>query len=123
MQPVPQDLRIYQGDTYDFFFRLRERVWDEAAGDYVPGDYINLTDWTGKSQIRTAVTAADPMAEFDVVFTDQALIPGGVLLKLDKDTTSGLTGNGVWDVELIDNVGERRTYIAGKVIVTPQVTR
>lgn len=124
MQPSPQDITIYQGDNYDFFFRLRERVWDAGLGDYVAGAYIDLTGWTGRSQIRANATAAAPLAEFAVTLSDQTATPGGVLLTLTPEQTAALPpGTAVWDVELTNNVAEVHTYIAGRVNVSAQVTR
>lgn len=123
MQPALQDLAIYQGDSYDFFFRVRERVYDPVLGDFVPGDYINLTGWSGKSQIRATVEATDVLAEFSVTFTDQTTAPGGVLLRLTAAQTTALPPSGVWDVQLTNPAGEIRTFIAGRVTVAREVTR
>lgn len=127
MQPAPQDLTIYQGDDYSFFFRLRERIWDVAAEQYVAGDYVDLTGWSGKSQIRVSPQSADPVAEFEVVITNQVTIKGGVILKLTNAQTAALLpalqSGGVWDVQLTNEVAEVQTFIAGKVTVTAEVTR
>lgn len=124
MQPARQDLTIYQGDTYDFFFRVRERVWNAEIKEFQPGAYIDLTGWTGKSQIRATPDATAVLAEFAVTISDQVATPGGVLLVLTPVKTTALpTSGGVWDVQLTNVAGEIRTFIAGKVTVFPEVTR
>ena len=125
VQPAAQDLTIYQGDTYDFFFRLRERVWDSGSETYVAGSYIDLTGYTnGKAQIRATPADSTVLAEFTVTLSNQSTIPGGVLLTLTASQTAALpTTGGVWDVQLTSPTAEIRTYIAGAVRVLPEVTR
>lgn len=130
MQPVLQDISVYQGDTFDFFFRVRERVWDPALEEYVAGNYINLTGWSGKSQIRASADATAVLAEFTVTISDQAVTPGGVLLVLTPAQTAALPATAsptvpaaIWDVQLTNGAGEIRTFIRGAVTVTREVTR
>lgn len=124
MQPVVQDISIYKGDSFDFFFRVRNRVFDPATQTYVPGTYVDLTSWTGKSQIRATEDTPTVIAEFTVTIANQATAPGGVLLSLSPAITSGLppTG-GKWDVQLTNPTAEVRTFIRGSVLVTKEVTR
>lgn len=124
MQPASQDLEIYQGDTFTFFFRLRNRVWDEETQTYIGGTYIDLTNYTGKAQIRA--TADDPtvLQELTVTLANQATLPGGVLVSLTAAQTAALpTTGGVWDVQLTSPTSEVQTFIAGRVTVTREVTR
>lgn len=123
MQPAVQDLSIYQGDSYDFFFRVRERVYDPVMEEFTAGDYINLTGWVGKSQIRVTHDAVEVLAEFSVTLSDQTTTPGGVLLMLTPAQTAALPSKGVWDVQLTNTAGEIRTFIAGGVTVSREVTR
>lgn len=124
MQPAQRDITLYQGDTYSFFFRVRERVWDDFTSQWVPGDYVDLTNWSGKSQIRATHGSAGVLAEFTVVFPNQVTTRGGVLLTLTKEMTSAITATtGVWDVELVNATNERRTFISGTVTIRPEVTR
>lgn len=123
MQPAPQDLSIYQGDSFDFFFRVRERDWDPFTETYTAGPYVDLTGWTGKSQIRQTHEATDILAEFTVTFSNQATTPGGVLLTLTPAQTVALPAKGVWDVQLTNTAGEIRTFIAGSVTTSREVTR
>lgn len=123
MQPAVQDLTIYQGDSFDFFFRVRERVYDALLQEFVAGAYINLTGWTGKSQIRATPDAADVLADFSVTISNQTTTPGGVLLRLTNAQTAALPPGGVWDVQLINTAGEVKTFIGGRVIVPREVTR
>jgi hypothetical protein len=124
VQPAAKDIVLYQGDDYSFFFRVRERVWDDFTNQWVPGNYVNLTNWSGKSQIRATASSGTILAEFTVVFPNQATTPGGVLLQLTDTQTAALVNpTAVWDVELVNTTNERRTFIAGIVTVIPEVTR
>ena len=123
MQPAVQDLTIYQGDSFDFFFRVRDRTYDVALEEFVPGAYINLTGWTGKSQIRATPEATAVLAEMSVTLSNQSTTPGGVLLKLTSVQTAALPASGVWDVQLTNTAGEVKTFIGGRVVVPREVTR
>lgn len=127
MQPVTQDIVIYEGDFFDFFFRLRQRVYDAASDSLVPGPYIDLTGWTFKSQIRASPSASTAI-DFDAAISDQVVTPGGVYLSLAAAVTANLAAAlnnnaGVWDVQGTNPAGEPRTYIRGAVALTPQVTK
>jgi len=124
VQPVTQGITVYQGDTFDFFFRVRNRVYDVATSAYIAGTYVDLTGWTGKAQIRANADAAVVLAEFSVTISNQITTPGGVLLVLTPALTAALPATGgFWDVELTNAVAEVRTFIAGAVTVTKQITR
>lgn len=130
MQPVPQDIDIYRGDFFDFFFRVRERVWDPATETYIGGAYVNLTGWTGKAQIRATKDAVAVLAEFTVTFSNQATVPGGVLFTLSGVQTAALpltpappASPAVYDMQLTNAAGEPRTFVAGFARVEGDVTR
>lgn len=130
MQPVTQDIEVYQGDTFDFFFRVREREWDAFNEVWVAGAYVDLTNWTGKSQIRQTHEATEVLAEFAVTISNQAVTPGGVLLVLTPAQTAALPPRPtapslppVWDIQLTNPAGEVRTFIKGNVLVSKEVTR
>ena len=124
MQPVPQDIQVFQGDNYDFFFRVRNAVYNSVTQTYSAGTYVVLTGYTGKAQIRATPTATALLAEFAVIIPDQTLTPGGVLATLTPVQTAALpSAGGVWDLQLTNGTGEVRTFVAGKVIVTQEVTR
>lgn len=114
-KPAQLDLDVYRGDDFDIVIRLR---------DSVTGAYLNLTSLIGKASIRAEKGDATFLAKFVVTVMDQTVTPGGLMLTLDSDTTTTLplTG-GVWDVQISNSDGTGvRTYLAGRVIVTEQVT-
>lgn len=128
MQPVQQDINIYQGDRFDFFFRLRERTWNSGTSQWEPGPYIDLTGKRAKAEIRaTAGAVGNALATMHYQFTDQQDpdLRGGVLLWLLPEDSAPLVANGVWDVQLETDTAtptDTQTYIMGVVNVTKQVT-
>lgn len=132
MQPVPKDIDVYRGDTFEFFFRIRHRVYDATAQTYVAGDYVDLTGWTGLAQIRENADAAAVLASFTVTIANQAALEtrGGVLLTLPPAVSAGLPAlglppvpAGIWDVQLTNATAEVRTYYKGAVTVDKDVSR
>lgn len=125
MKPANQDIEIYRGDVFNFFFRVRDILPDGTQGDY-----RNLTGWTGKAVIRSALDASGVLATFVVTFADQSLYPGGVLLSLSNTITAGLTFSGtgrsvvigLWDVELTNDLSEPNTFLTGNVTLTKDVS-
>lgn len=85
---------------------------------------MDLTGWTGRSQIRPNESSAVILGTFTVTIADQVAVPGGVLLDMAPADTSLLpvTG-GKYDVELTAPDGTVRTYLKGDVTVLPEVTR
>lgn len=118
MKPATQNIEIYKGDTFQLFFRIRNRL---PNGD--PGDYVNLTGQTPKAQIRATEATASVLAEFTATLGDQTTFPGSVLLELSAATTTSLASGGVWDVQLTNGSGQVRTYLKGQVTLLPEVTR
>lgn len=119
MKPAPQDIELYRGDKFTCFFRVRAQNSDGTAGDYV-----DLTGYVPKAQIRADPDAVAVLAEFGAVLGDQSLFPGSVLLTLLSAQTTSLTlptGGGVWDAQ-ITLAGEPRTVLAGKVTMIKDVT-
>lgn len=118
--PVGKNLSIYKGDSYEFSFRLRAR-----AGDGTPGDYVDLTGCTAKAQIRQTEDSSTTIAEFTTeIPTQNGDDLGRVRLSLTSGQTSAsnFTG-GKWDVQLTWPDGSVKTYLAGTVTVTKEVTR
>lgn len=116
--PATFDISIYQGDSYDLFFRVKAR---NALGDMV---YQDLTGATGKAQVRADKTTATVAAEFTCTLSNQSTTPGGMLLHLAPAATTGLTITaGVWDCQITYSNGDVKTVLAGNVTVTKEVTR
>ena len=115
--PALQNLEIYQGDSVDMLVRIKAR---DALGSLV---YMDLTDWTPKAQIRLNVGAPTVLAEFTCTKTDQTIMPGGILLHLDPASTASITANeGVWDAEISKSTTDKKTFLAGTVTFTAEVT-
>lgn len=130
MQPVSQDISIYRGDAFDFYFRIRYRVWNPALngglGGYEAGDGVDLTGWSGLAQIRADEDAGSTLGVFTITFANQADMNtrGGVLLTLTGAQTQALPATGgVWDVQLTNTLSEPRTFYKGAVTVTKDVSR
>jgi hypothetical protein len=126
VRPAVQDIEIYRGDAFSFFFRVA--MYDPVTK--AKTGYEDLSGWTGVAQIRASRDAASPLASFVVTFANQASYTGGVLLTLSSTTTSALNlGNnidsgviGSWDVQLTNTLGEPNTFIQGSVTLTKDVT-
>lgn len=120
MKPLKFDIEVYQGDTFSMFMRIRAL---DANGD--PASYIDLTGSTPKAQIRSNVADIDaaPDAEFTCTLGNQGTVPGSLFVELTDVQTAALTGNGVYDVEILHANGVRRTYLQGTVTLIKEVTR
>lgn len=119
MIPGVYNLTIYQGDTFELTFRLR---------DSVTRAYLDLTDCTVSSQIRLKESTATPLAVIAGALQDQTATTGGITLSLTPTETAALApvaGNTayVWDVQLTWPGGRVETYLKGSVTVIAQVTR
>ena len=87
------------------------------------GSALNLTNYSGRAQLRTSVTASSASASFTVTKTNAA---GGALkLELSASTSSSLAaGQYVYDLEIFtsgDAIVKR--ILQGEVTITPEVTR
>ena len=76
MQPAQCDIQLYRGDYFEMTLRLREGTFNGTG--YVPGAYLDLTDWVPKAEIRATVdTTGTPMATFTTEILDQVATPAG----------------------------------------------
>jgi hypothetical protein len=88
------------------------------------GSPIDLSAWTGRSQVRSKV-GGTVWFEPDVT-TD---VDGNVTVTVTSEMTtgsawtSGTRLNGVWDVELVDTNGVVTRLVQGTVILSPDVTQ
>jgi hypothetical protein len=125
VKPYAQDIEVYRGDFFSFFFRVY-RVNPDGS----QGAYEDLTGWTGLAQIRASENDASVIATFTFTPANQTTFPGGVLLSLDETVTETFTlagqatsGKlGVWDVQLTNTLGEPNTYIKGAVMLEKDVS-
>lgn len=124
MIPGVLDLEIYQGDRYELFFLVRDEILDPVTQQWIADEYVDLTGYIARSQIRDPQGAV--VAEFTCTVVDQTAARGGVLCVLIPAQTKLLVTDVkyVWDVELESPEGPEyvETYLAGKVTVTNEVT-
>ena len=107
-----QELFIEQGSDYVTTITL----------DDVDGTPFDLSDYTGKSQIRKSYYSANSTAEFIIQITDPPA--GTIFMKLDANTTSDIAaGRYVYDVAIKDTANTVTRVLEGIVNVLPQVTR
>ena len=87
------------------------------------GSALDLTNYTGRAQLRTSVDASSASATFTVTKTNAS---GGALkMELGASTSTSLSaGQYVYDLEIFtsgDSVVKR--ILQGDVTITPEVTR
>ena len=87
------------------------------------GTALNLSNYSGRAQLRTSVDASSASASFTVTVTNAA--NGALKMQLPAATSSGISaGQYVYDLELFtssDSIVKR--IIQGEVTLTPEVTR
>lgn len=96
-------------------------VWSDDAG--VP---ISVAGWTARMQIRE--TYADTKVLLSLTTENGGIelnaTPGKVSLRAPASLTDKITvTRGVYDVELIAQLGAVVRLIEGKVVISPSVTR
>lgn len=125
-KPAVLDIDIYRGDTTDITLRFRTRVFNGAQGGYTAGDYINLTGYTIRAQVRQLAGSEVILAEFTCYLSDQsnAATVGGVVATLTSAQTTTLPiGTSYWDLQLTAPDGTVKTFVAGATNVIADVTR
>lgn len=120
MLPATETLSLYRGDSVRLVRRFRPVLEDGTLGAY-----FDLTGCTPKAQIRASSTATTVLVEFTATLDDQTDpdTVGGVILEIVAGDTSALPDGAQWDMQLTHADGFVRTYIAGPVVSTGQVTR
>ena len=106
-------------EVYDFYcqkggtFRRKLRL----KKDGVP---VDLTGWTGKSQVRTEPDGGELLCEIGVTIDTEN---SAVILTITAETTAGFAvGNYAWDIRLTNDEDVSRYYLGGKFVVVPSVT-
>jgi hypothetical protein len=123
MLPGVLNLGVYQGDRYEVFLRIRELIWDEGTETWVPGDYLDLTGYIVKAEIKVNKTQVAPTASFAPTILDQVTTKGGVMLLLTPTESKKLTASSyVWDCEISEDADHVQTFVAGTVTVVAEVT-
>jgi len=109
------DLTIEQGATFSKLL-----TWKDSAGVAV-----DLTGYTARMQIREVKSNATSVISL-VSPTDITLggVAGTILIKITSTITTAITWTtAVYDLELIDGVGEVTRLVEGGVSVSFEVTR
>jgi len=87
------------------------------------GSALNLSNYSGRAQLRTSHSASSAAASFSVTVTNAA--QGALKMQLAAATSSGIAaGQYVYDLEIYtssDSIVKR--IIQGDVTITPEVTR
>jgi len=119
--PATVNLAFAQGDDLIKTFRIGSRLTPESEVVY-----WDLTGWTGKSQIRKKATSTTVLAELTFTLGDGQAVPetaGYFTVSLSAADSSTLPAACVWDLELTNDSDVKRTYFAGTVTVSREVTR
>jgi hypothetical protein len=118
--PATVNLIFTQGDDWAKTFRVGSRPDPESAVEY-----WDLTDWVGASQIRKKATSTTTLATLTVELGDQSDpdTVGSFTVTLSALASAGLPSACVWDLQLTDPNGIKRTYFAGSVTASREVTR
>lgn len=119
----PVNLYLKRGDYFPF--RLR------VASD-VEGEFIDFTDYTFLAQIRQTADSDTVLATIDVTRFDNGADDRGldfvITDTVSKDLPTGRVTKtpkpvAVWDCEITDPDGHPRTWFAGDVYVSKDVSR
>lgn len=110
-KPKRVDIEVYQGDTTSFGLELTDST-DKP---------IDITGWTGQAQIRVASTGE--LAESPTLVVTAGGVDGVFTITLSDTESAKLLGNTeyLYDVQISDGT-EKRTFIAGKITVTEDIT-
>ena len=87
------------------------------------GSALNLSNYSGRAQLRTSVLASSVSATFTVSVTDAA--NGALKMQLPAATSTGLAaGQYVYDLEIFTSADAIvKRIVGGSVTITPEVTR
>lgn len=114
--PIPYDLSIYRGDTFELRARFRGTTVDGLAGDLV-----DMTGTTAQAQIRPSYNSSAVLGTFTCTLDD---INTYLISMSSTDTTSLDAGQiGVWDFQVTFPDSTVRTYLNGTVTMSGEVTR
>lgn len=102
-------LNIEQGAAFEL-----ELEYQDADGKAV-----NLTGWTGKSQVREEFADSSLLLDFKVTLGGTA---GTIIVSATASQTDGLTKGGQWDLFLTPPDGEAERLVAGPVEIERRTT-
>lgn len=109
------NINIQQGATF-------ERVLTVTESD---GSILDLTGYTARMQIRPEVDSevvyANLTTENGLIVVDS--VAGTISLTINASTTSAMTREGVYDLEIISSGGKIYKLLKGIVRIDHEVTR
>ena len=89
--------------------------------DNVDGTPLDLTGYTGASQVRKHPESVNATVNFNVGFIDRT--NGRIRISLSSnDSASIKPGRYVWDIMLTDNAGKKSVAIEGSVLATEDIS-
>jgi hypothetical protein len=107
-KPQKYDMDLYRGDSAGWSFAL----W----GDEAHTEPLILTDVVAEAEFR------DKSAGSSVVTFACTIIGNSVEVRLPATAWTGAPPGGGWDLQLTFADGSVRTVVAGRVVVTPDIT-
>lgn len=121
MKPGRLTLTIVQGATF-----RRRFVWKTRAAAGATPQPLDLSDYTGRAQMRvngTAVLTFDSTPGPDVDGSIAFGSDGSIELLADADTVSAVAhGSGDWSLEVQPPVGDRDVLLMGQLTILEEVT-
>lgn len=117
--PGEHNIAIYQGDRWSERYTFQQNLGTDEAPNLQPVDFTGATP---RAHIRYRERDAEPAAVFTCSYESDDPTTGIILVQLPSAESANLIRDGVWDLETVLD-GESTTWLRGKVMVTPQVTR
>jgi hypothetical protein len=116
------NINCEQGSTFSRVVTLQYPDPDDASV-YLPWDF---TDYTARMQIRRTIESTTVMIELTtensgIVFTDA--VNGELTISMTAAETAALTTSGVYDIEIINSIGQVSKLIKGAFNLILEVTR
>ena len=113
--PARVDLRFVRGDNMSRRIRVR---------DAVQGTYVDFSDYTNiLAQVRKSPDGRSVLATFTVAVYDNGPSDRGLSLSLSATVTATLPPAAVWDLQLSSVSDGPRTWLSGRVVCDPDVSR
>lgn len=135
---IDQDIEVYRGDDWGpMVVQVLDQavdvdgnpLWDDAGETIpTPGEPLDLTDATVVAQIRKSNKVSDTAVLGAFVATvmpqDDPETKGCISLEITHAVTAEIVANSaVYDVQVTNAAGKRRTYVRGKVTMDGDVSR
>jgi hypothetical protein len=119
LKPQQISLTIYQGASF-------KRAWELA--DTASGAPINLTGYTARMQVRGKIKDTEPLVDLTTENDGITIIMDEekttMTLYISATVTKGITvSKAVYDLELVDSMGDVYRLMEGSVVISKEVTR